>query len=455
MTKQGREYTALITPDGNGDVSVVLKAGGVENLDGYATTSDSATHTALLTSTADTTAPTVSITADVDSFSGTTAFTATFTFSEGITGFALSDITVTNAVASTLTGSGDTYSATITPSDTGNVTIDIAAGAVTDGSGNGNIAAVQFVIRTSAVKQTQDRIAQGMQSRANQLISNQTSLFEFLQGGRGGFFNANGSESTGYFNLSSKHQGLFWFDVKGSWAQDASSQTKYGHATFGSHFEMNENVLLGGMIQLDIAENKDTSSTLESSGWLVGPYAVARHPTQDLYFEGAILFGQTQNRIRPTNTYEDKFKTQRWLFRGAVTGEIVQEDISLFPNLKFTHTTDRQQAYTDSLSNVIAAQSISLTELSAGIDFNRPIAIDGGKLSLIGGISGIWSGSSGSGGSASDIIPDYDGGRAKLKLGMDFKDENGFNMNMSGYYDGIGVNNYHAYGASVSLKKQF
>jgi hypothetical protein len=454
-TSDGKVFTALITPDGGGDVSVYLMAGAVTNIESDPTTTDSAIHTATLTTTIDSTAPTVSITADVDSFSGTTPFTATFSFSEGITGFELSDITVANGVASGLTGSGDTYTATIIPSDTGNITIDLAADAVTDGSGNGNIAAEQLVIRSAVVKQTQDRIVQGMQSRANQLISNQTTLFEFLQGGRGGFFNAEGSEAAGYFNLSSKHKGFFWFDVKGSWSREASSKTKYGHGTFGSHFEINQNVLLGAMVQFDVAENSDANSSLKSEGWLIGPYAVARHPNQDLYFEAAILYGQTQNRIKPFNTYEDTFKTDRWLFRGAVTGEVVFEDLSLFPNLKLTHTTDRQRAYIDSLSNEISEQSISLTELSAGIDFNRPIAIDGGEIALVGGISGIWSGSSGEGGSANDIVPDYDGGRAKVHLGMNFKDDNGLGASLSGFYDGIGANDYYAYGASITLKKQF
>ncbi|MEP2946451.1 MAG: Ig-like domain-containing protein [Lentilitoribacter sp.] len=454
-TDQGVEYSVLITPNGGGDVSLVLNAGAVENLGGYAATVGSVTYTALLNTATDTTAPTVSIIANVDSFSGTTPFTATFTFSEGVTGFALADITVGNGAASSLSGSGDTYSATITPADTGNATIDVAADVASDGSGNGNIAATQLIIRSSAVKQTQDRIVQSMQSRANQLVSNQTSLFEFLQGGRGGFFNANGSEATGYFNISSKHKGYFWFDVNGSWSSDNDTRTKYGLGTFGSHAEINENLLLGGMVQIDITENTDASSTVRSKGWLAGPFVIGRHPNQDLYFEGAILYGQTYNRIKPTNTYEDKFKSDRWLFRGALTGEIVTEDVSLFPNIKFSHTTDNQQAYTDSLSNLISEQSISLTEISAGIDFNRPIVVDGGDLALIGGISGIWSGSDGNGGSAGTINPAYDGGRAKVHLGMNFKDESGIGARLTGFYDGIGADNYHAYGASVSIKKRF
>ena len=62
----------------------------------------------------DATAPTVVIT-DVPA-TANAAFTATFTFSEAVTGFAVGDITVTGGAASVFSGTGKTYTATITPS---------------------------------------------------------------------------------------------------------------------------------------------------------------------------------------------------------------------------------------------------------------------------------------------------------------------------------------------------
>ena len=90
----------------------------------------------------DTTAPTVTITG-VPATS-TAPFTATFTFSEAVNGFVVGDITVGNGTASSFTAtSTSVYTALITPTATGAVTVDIAANVATDGAGNGNTAATR------------------------------------------------------------------------------------------------------------------------------------------------------------------------------------------------------------------------------------------------------------------------------------------------------------------------
>ena len=82
-------------------------------------------------------------------------FTATFTFSEAVTGFAVGDITLSNATASsftvtsTVTVSGSTVTRTkvstalITPAAAGAVTVDVPANAAQDAAGNGNTAATR------------------------------------------------------------------------------------------------------------------------------------------------------------------------------------------------------------------------------------------------------------------------------------------------------------------------
>ncbi len=85
---------------------------------------------------ADTTAPTVVIT-DVPDTS-ISYFMATFTFSEPVEKFGLDGITVTNGTASNFTGSdGDTvYTARITPTAAGRVTVNVDAGAAEDEADN-------------------------------------------------------------------------------------------------------------------------------------------------------------------------------------------------------------------------------------------------------------------------------------------------------------------------------
>ena len=87
--------------------------------------------------------PTVTITGVP--MTSTAAFTATITFLEPVNGFAVGDITVGNGTAASFTESnGDTvFTALITPTADGAVTVDVAADVATDAAGNGNTAAAQ------------------------------------------------------------------------------------------------------------------------------------------------------------------------------------------------------------------------------------------------------------------------------------------------------------------------
>ena len=90
----------------------------------------------------DNTAPTVTISGVSDTSAA--AFTATITFTEPVTGFVEGDITLANATASAFTETDAMiYTALITPTADGAVTVDVAANAATDAAGNGNAAAAQ------------------------------------------------------------------------------------------------------------------------------------------------------------------------------------------------------------------------------------------------------------------------------------------------------------------------
>ncbi len=91
----------------------------------------------------DNTAPGVTI-SDVPARSSS-AFTARFSFSEPVTGFVVGDISVGNGAAGSFTPvtADQVWTAEITPSAEGEVTIDVAAAAATDAAGNPSTAATQ------------------------------------------------------------------------------------------------------------------------------------------------------------------------------------------------------------------------------------------------------------------------------------------------------------------------
>ena len=92
----------------------------------------------------DTTRPTVSITVPSDVQNG--AFDATITFSESVSNFVQGDVSLSGTATASITAWNTTddtvYTATITPTTSGTVILDIAADVATDAANNNNTAAL-------------------------------------------------------------------------------------------------------------------------------------------------------------------------------------------------------------------------------------------------------------------------------------------------------------------------
>lgn len=277
----------------------------------------------------------------------------------------------------------------------------------------------------TTVEDTERAITSFMLGRANQLTSNQPRLTRFLRGDGCGTFNASGTDAGGSLNGCAS-QGNVWSEITASWGNGSS----YALGTIGAHQYINENFLLGGMVQFDRAT--DDRNNARGTGWMVGPYFAAKMAEQPLYFEGRLLYGQTKNKLTPIGTYTDSFETKRWLAQLRAEGEIQQETITWIPLLDFTHTRDRSKSYTDSLGNVIGSQSVALTQLTSGLDFRMPLQSDTGTLELTGGASAIYS--STKGGSA-----DFENGRGRVHMGLNWDSGQGTTVRAGAFYDGIGA----------------
>lgn len=79
---------------------------------------------------------TVTITSAEIGITAASPFEITVTFSKAVTGFVVGDITVGNGTADNLAGSGAVYTADITPTGDGTVTVQIAEGAVGNEASN-------------------------------------------------------------------------------------------------------------------------------------------------------------------------------------------------------------------------------------------------------------------------------------------------------------------------------
>ncbi|WP_109699322.1 Ig-like domain-containing protein [Chitinophaga deserti] len=140
-TTDQQTWTFTVTPAADGRVTVNLPAGAVQDAAGNA--GAAAVELAL---DYDASKPGAVI-STIATSPVNAAFTATVTFTEAVTGFTAGDVSTTNGTISNLATSDNiTYTFTVTPVTSGNVTINVAADVATDISGNGNTAAAELAV---------------------------------------------------------------------------------------------------------------------------------------------------------------------------------------------------------------------------------------------------------------------------------------------------------------------
>ncbi len=435
-------FTLTATPIGSGPVSISLPAGRVKNRAGV---SNSVSNT--LNATADLTAPSVGITGLPAEITGPTSFAATITFSKAVTGFSAADITISGGAVTALSGSGAVYTASVSATGAADLTMSVAANVAQDAAGNGNVASATVSSLNVTAARTTATVAHFMQTRANALLSNQPALTDFLRGGAGGQFAAEVTRGGGSVVFDSGFGGPIWARLNANWSTDLGAPSQYVFGALGGHSRLSDTFLLGGMLQFDHLREVNGAAVSEGNGWLLGPYFVAKLPHQPLYFEGSLLYGQSANTVSPLGTYTDAFSTERWLATLGITGEITRGKLTLLPYLDAKYTSDSQAAYVDGFGNLIAAQTIGLAQVSAGLDVE--VALNA-VTTLKAGASGTWSYSSGSA-----LAPGYQGGRARLSFGLAHRFARCGGLELSGFYDGIGAADFESYGAEFTWETCF
>lgn len=245
-----------------------------------------------------------------------------------------------------------------------------------------------------------------------------------------------------------------WTQIYGarSSAGDARSSLWIGY--FGAHYFVNDNTVIGGLVQLDrAAEDNDVlGSSADGFGWMIGPYVAGKIEGTTLSYEARAAWGQSDNSVSPLGTYSDGFDTERWLASAKVQGDFTHGVLTVTPAVQVTYFEETQKAYVDSLANSIPEQTISLGEVRFGPNFSWKMALaDDMAVTPSFGVSGVWNFST------SDTIASQGHPlgaevlRARFDVGLSTVNARGWTISASGYYDGIGVDDYEAIGGTVRL----
>ncbi|GAB4032875.1 hypothetical protein GCM10028809_32690 [Spirosoma gilvum] len=99
------------------------------------------------TFTIDTSQPTITISSSAPNPTNTSPIPLSVTFSESVTGLVAGDININNGTLSGFAGSGTSYTATLTPTTAGLVSVSVSASVAQDAAGNGNQASTVFTIQ--------------------------------------------------------------------------------------------------------------------------------------------------------------------------------------------------------------------------------------------------------------------------------------------------------------------
>ena len=174
-------------------------------------------------------APTISISSTAGNPTNSPTIPITITFSESVTGFSVGDISVTNGSAGSFSGSGTTYTASITPSGQGTVTVNIAGSVAQDAAGNNNSAATALTRVYDNVAPTVI-ISSGATNPTNTspipvTITFLESVSDFVAGditvGNGTKGALSGSGTSYTINITPSGEGAVTIDVAAGVAHDA------------------------------------------------------------------------------------------------------------------------------------------------------------------------------------------------------------------------------------------
>ena len=238
----------------------------------------------------------------------------------------------------------------------------------------------------------------------------------------------------------------------------ANSDGNFAIVHAGADYLVTPNLLLGIGIQGDWLDMDTPTGTLESSGFLAGPYLTARL-APNLYVDARAAWGGASFDVSPFGTYTDQVDSDRELYSAALIGEFsFGGDLTIRPEARVSWYKETTDAYIDSLSVAIPSVEIKTGEVTLGPDFVWTLTrADGGVFSPRIGFDLVWTFQQDNTATAFTNAPGLDdtGIRGRVEAGLSYLNPQGIEVGASVFYDGIGGGDYSAYGASAKISFRF
>ena len=469
----GTTYTVLVTAVSDGTITIDVPADVATDSAGNGNIAADQASTVI-----DTAAPEVVLSGVPESVRS--SFPLTITFNEVVTGFEVSDITVVNgSLSGLIQTTAQSYIVTVTPITHGSVTMSVAAAVALDTAGNPNTASntvsTDYIDEDFVRTRTMATINNFMARRADQITLNDPDLsLRMLNKPTGGRISGTADNDRANVTLLASATGddaqlhrligadaaskvNFWVEGNYSRVNQGTAKNNLALLYAGADYALSDDTILGFMAQYDWADEEDQTQgvSVSGKGWMVGPYVVARL-SDKLIFDSRASWGKSTNDVSPFNTYTDEFKTDRWLLKGQLTGDLTLDDWQFNPGLAVIYFEDKQKAYTDSLNINIPGQTISLGRATMGPRFSKTFDLDTMRLTPSFEMRGVWDFDQAQIVSLdSGLAQSTDELRMRTEFGLMSTFQSGTSLSLDGFYDGIGASNFEAYGVKANLSLSF
>ncbi len=319
-----------------------------------------------------------------------------------------------------------------------------------NGSGGAGIT-TPFNLTASGVPGAMDlavslSLSQVARANAAQRAANRPKLPGAM--GLGPLASAPTKEAPPLFDIWLKGTFADYRDTAGGVGEDGT----FGLLYVGAEYAVATGLRLGLIAQFDWTDEEDdrTNISAEGQGWMVGPYLAARAADR-VYVQARAAWGKSDNEVSPFGTYRDSFETSRWLASAKVEGRYGRGPWRISPIAGVIYYEDSQNGYTDSLGNLIAGQTASLGRATFGPEIGYTHEWENGRrLELTTEVTGIWDFDV-EDRVVSALVVGADEVRAKVSGGVTLQGAGGVKVHATGFVDGLGADDFEAYGGNVKL----
>lgn len=223
----------------------------------------------------------------------------------------------------------------------------------------------------------------------------------------------------------------------------------------GADYVLADGVLIGGLVQIDDTEEDIDDPTrtgeIDGTGWMVGPYFGAR-VLDNLFFDARAAWGQSENDIWIDDAggfRTGSFDTERWLATATLTGVHYHGAWRFSPQIGVAYGHESYDTYVNSLGQTIAGSEANIGRLNGGGEIAYRIERSSGTIvEPMVSLTGIWN-FDGDDLVINGVTEQTDETRAKVEGGVMIRTPAGWALRAAGMYDGLGSDDFEAYGGSL------